>query len=89
MAQWIPLWGEEGKVELEKVHARLVERFGQERADRIDPVVQRRLVEHMQMAQRMGAINCIVVQEDGGKEDKEKVLLTQLRLKCCTTHTTS
>jgi two-component system, OmpR family, sensor histidine kinase KdpD len=27
----------------------------QERADRIDPVVQRRLVEHMQMAQRMGA----------------------------------
>lgn len=27
----------------------------QERADRIDPAVQRRLVEHMQMAQRMGA----------------------------------
>lgn len=35
VAQWIPLWGEEGKVELAKVHARLVERFGQERADRI------------------------------------------------------
>lgn len=35
VAQWIPLWGEEGKVELNKVKARLVERFGEERADRI------------------------------------------------------
>ena len=35
VAQWIPLWGEEGKVELAKVRARLVERFGEARADRI------------------------------------------------------
>jgi p-cumate 2,3-dioxygenase alpha subunit len=35
VAQWIPLWGEEGKVELERVHQRLIERFGKERADRI------------------------------------------------------
>jgi p-cumate 2,3-dioxygenase subunit alpha len=35
VAQWIPLWGEEGRRELEQVHARLVGRFGQERADRI------------------------------------------------------
>ncbi len=35
VAQWIPLWGEDGKVELEKVYKRLVERFGVERADRI------------------------------------------------------
>lgn len=35
VAQWIPLWGEEGKQELERVYGRLVERFGTERADRI------------------------------------------------------
>jgi p-cumate 2,3-dioxygenase alpha subunit len=35
VAQWIPLWGEEGRRELEKVNARLVERFGKERAERI------------------------------------------------------
>jgi len=35
VAQWIPLWGEDGKRELDKVHSRLVERFGKERADRI------------------------------------------------------
>lgn len=35
VAQWIPMWGEEGRVELDKVHTRLVERFGQARADRI------------------------------------------------------
>jgi p-cumate 2,3-dioxygenase alpha subunit len=35
VAQWIPLWGEDGKRELDKVYARLVERFGKERADRI------------------------------------------------------
>lgn len=35
VAQWIPLWGEDGRRELERVYARLVERFGRERADRI------------------------------------------------------
>jgi len=35
VAQWIPLWGEDGKRELERVYARLLERFGKERADRI------------------------------------------------------
>jgi len=35
VAQWIPLWGEDGKVELAKVKARLVERFGEARAERI------------------------------------------------------
>ena len=35
VAQWIPLWGEQGKLELDKVYQRLVERFGEARAHRI------------------------------------------------------
>lgn len=35
IAHWIPLWGEEGKREIEAIHARLVERHGQEKADRM------------------------------------------------------
>ncbi len=35
VAQWIPLWGEEGKREVDAIHQRLIERFGKERADRI------------------------------------------------------
>lgn len=35
VAQWIPLWGEDGRRELDEVYARLVQRFGKERADRI------------------------------------------------------
>ncbi len=35
VAQWIPLWGEEGKAELGKVRSRLVDRFGEARATRI------------------------------------------------------
>lgn len=35
IASWIPLWGEEGKKEIEQIHARLVERFGEEMADRM------------------------------------------------------
>ncbi len=35
VAQWIPAWGENGKREVEAIHARLVERFGQEKADRL------------------------------------------------------
>lgn len=35
VAQWIPSWGEDGKRELERLYARLLERFGKERADRI------------------------------------------------------
>ena len=35
VAQWIPAWGEDGKREVEAIHARLVERFGQEKADRL------------------------------------------------------
>jgi p-cumate 2,3-dioxygenase subunit alpha len=35
IANWIPKWGEEGKAELNAIHAKLVEKHGQERADRI------------------------------------------------------
>jgi p-cumate 2,3-dioxygenase alpha subunit len=35
VANWVPLWGEEGKVEIDAIHARLVARLGPERADRI------------------------------------------------------
>lgn len=35
VAQWIPLWGEDGRRELDAVYARLLQRFGKERADRI------------------------------------------------------
>lgn len=35
IAKWIPAWGEEGKAEIEKIHADLVQRLGKERADRI------------------------------------------------------
>jgi len=35
VAQWIPAWGEDGKRELDEIYARLVARFGEERADRI------------------------------------------------------
>ena len=35
VAQWIPSWGEEGKAEVEAIRARLTERFGPERAERI------------------------------------------------------
>ena len=35
VAQWIPLWGEDGRRELDEVYGRLVGRFGKERADRI------------------------------------------------------
>jgi p-cumate 2,3-dioxygenase alpha subunit len=35
VARWIPAWGEEGKKETDEIKARLVERFGEERANRI------------------------------------------------------
>ncbi|MGO9357975.1 MAG: aromatic ring-hydroxylating oxygenase subunit alpha [Xanthobacteraceae bacterium] len=35
VAQWIPTWGETGKAELQRLHDALVQRFGQQRADRI------------------------------------------------------
>lgn len=35
VAQWIPLWGEEGKREVQAIYDRLVERYGKARADRI------------------------------------------------------
>jgi len=35
IAQWIPAWGEQGKADLEAIHAGLVQRFGEERAQRI------------------------------------------------------
>lgn len=35
IANWIPKWGEEGKAELNAIHAKLVEKHGKERADRI------------------------------------------------------
>ena len=35
IANWIPKWGEEGKAELNAIHANLAEKHGKERADRI------------------------------------------------------
>lgn len=35
IAHWIPLWGEEGKREIEAIRTRLVERHGEERAQRM------------------------------------------------------
>ncbi|WP_454644820.1 aromatic ring-hydroxylating oxygenase subunit alpha [Bradyrhizobium liaoningense] len=35
VADWIPAWGEEGKKEIDRIYARLVDRFGEERAFRI------------------------------------------------------
>lgn len=35
VANWIPLWGEEGKQEIDKVYAELVTRLGAERAERL------------------------------------------------------
>lgn len=35
VAQWIPAWGEEGRAEMDRVYARLVERHGEDRARRI------------------------------------------------------
>ncbi len=35
IAQWIPMWGEEARVEIEGIYARLVSRYGEERARRM------------------------------------------------------
>lgn len=35
IARWIPLWGEEAKVEIDAIYARLVKQYGKERADRM------------------------------------------------------
>jgi p-cumate 2,3-dioxygenase alpha subunit len=35
IANWIPLWGDQGKVEIEAIQRELAERLGQERAERI------------------------------------------------------
>lgn len=35
IAQWIPMWGPEAKVEIDAIYARLVERYGEERAKRM------------------------------------------------------
>lgn len=35
VGQWIPMWGEEGRREIDRLNARLAERFGRERAERI------------------------------------------------------
>ncbi|MCM8565270.1 aromatic ring-hydroxylating oxygenase subunit alpha [Thauera linaloolentis] len=35
IANWIPIWGEEGKREMERIHAGLVARHGKDKADRI------------------------------------------------------
>ena len=35
VAQWIPAWGEDGKAELSRLRSGLVERFGEQRAERI------------------------------------------------------
>jgi p-cumate 2,3-dioxygenase subunit alpha len=35
IANWVPLWGEEGKVEIDSIYAKLVKRLGEDRADRL------------------------------------------------------
>ena len=35
IAQWIPMWGEEARVEIDAIYARLVAKYGQERAHRM------------------------------------------------------
>ena len=35
IARWIPLWGEEAKVEIDAIYARLVKSYGEERANRM------------------------------------------------------
>jgi p-cumate 2,3-dioxygenase subunit alpha len=35
IAQWIPMWGEDGRRQVDGIYQRLIERFGKERADRI------------------------------------------------------
>lgn len=35
VAQWIPMWGDEGQEEIDKVYAELVERLGPERAEQV------------------------------------------------------
>jgi len=35
IASWIPIWGDEGKKEMDRIHAELVARHGKEKADRI------------------------------------------------------
>tara|TARA_R110001592_G_scaffold240929_2_gene501301 strand:- start:134219 stop:135499 length:1281 start_codon:yes stop_codon:yes gene_type:complete len=35
VAQWIPMWGEDGKQEIDEVYAELVERLGPERAEQV------------------------------------------------------
>ncbi len=35
IARWIPMWGEEAKVEIDAIYARLVKQYGEERANRM------------------------------------------------------
>jgi p-cumate 2,3-dioxygenase subunit alpha len=35
IANWVPLWGEEGRAEIEAIYAKLVARLGEQRADRL------------------------------------------------------
>jgi p-cumate 2,3-dioxygenase alpha subunit len=35
IANWVPLWGEEGKVEIDKIYGELVQRLGEDRAERL------------------------------------------------------
>jgi p-cumate 2,3-dioxygenase subunit alpha len=44
IAQWISLWGEEAKGEIEAIYARLVERYGEERAHRMAKCARNMLI---------------------------------------------
>jgi p-cumate 2,3-dioxygenase alpha subunit len=44
IAQWISLWGEEARVEIDAIYARLVQRYGQERADRMAKCARNMLI---------------------------------------------
>lgn len=44
IARWVAEWGEEGKREIEAIKARLVERFGEERADKISRISRNMII---------------------------------------------
>ncbi len=44
IAKWMPMWGEEARVEIEAIYAKLVGRYGKERADRMSTCARNLLI---------------------------------------------